>query len=76
MSTQVRVVGHYRVLYNGQAYTAGDGVVEVPYAVARRWQLYGWADPVDDEQTKPEQAEAKPRRQLARRQRRVGATET
>lgn len=67
MSTQVRVIGHYRVLHNGQAYTAGDGVVEVPDRVAKRWALYGWAEPVadeqadeqaDDDQTDADQADA------------------
>ncbi|EUA11168.1 hypothetical protein I546_3102 [Mycobacterium kansasii 732] len=44
---RVRVIGRFRVLHQGRAYSSADGAVEVPDAVARHWLHYGWAKSVE-----------------------------
>jgi hypothetical protein len=74
---KVRVIGHYRVVHDGQAYGPGD-VADVPDKVAKRWLLYQWVesaepqpepapepaehDAPESEQAEPEQGTEPPKR--------------
>lgn len=66
-ATAVQVIGHYRVVHDGQAYSPGQ-IADVPDAVAKRWQLYGWVQPVEPLPAvePPEPAEAEPPKRARR----------
>ncbi|VBA47919.1 hypothetical protein [Mycobacterium attenuatum] len=46
---RVRVIGRFRVLHDGRAYSSADGAVEVPDKVAQHWLKYGWARSVESQ---------------------------
>ncbi len=45
--TRVKVVGNFRVVYDGMAYSNGD-IPEVPPALAEEWLKAGWVTEVPE----------------------------